>query len=133
MAKYAHVKDGAVLRIKELTAEEIALIPAHKQSYILPYIEVARPGFDSTTHYAPVRQPDDIQASQVVQMWAGAVAKTAGELDAEKDVIAGRMDVDPYLRAFALVMLDEINTLRALHSRPARTISQLKDAVKSKL
>ena len=81
MTKYAHVKDGAVYRIRDLTAEQIADIPAHKAGYILPYIEVARPVYDPATHHAPVRQPDVIGASDVTQVWTAPVAKTQQELD----------------------------------------------------
>ena len=133
MTKYAHVKDGAVYRIKDLTAEQIADIPAHKAVYILPYIEVARPVYDPATHHAPVRQPDVIGASDVTQVWDAPVAKTAGEIDADKDTVVSRIDLDPYLRAFALAMLDEINLLRDQHSLAARTATQLKNAVKAKL
>jgi len=133
MTKYAQVKDGAVYRVRDLTAEQIADIPAHKAAYILPYIEVARPVYDPATHHAPVRQPDAIGVSDVTQVWDAPVAKTAGEIDADKDSVVSRIDLDPYLRAFALAMLDEINLLRGQHSLAARTATQLKNAVKAKL
>jgi hypothetical protein len=41
--------------------------------------------------------------------------------------------VEGYDRAFALVVLDEINTLRAQHSLAARTVTQLKTALRNKL
>lgn len=37
------------------------------------------------------------------------------------------------MKAFILVLLDEINILRSLHSLPARTSTQLKTAIKNKL
>ncbi len=37
------------------------------------------------------------------------------------------------LRAFMLLMLDELNTLRAQHSLPARTKTQLRNAIISKI
>ena len=40
---------------------------------------------------------------------------------------------DPTLRAFALVMLDEINTLRTNAGLQPRTVAQLKNAVKNRL
>jgi len=40
---------------------------------------------------------------------------------------------DDILRALVLVMLDEINTLRAQHSLQARTITQLRTAMRNKL
>jgi hypothetical protein len=97
-----------------------------------PYVPSAAPAYDGETHHPPVSS-DDIQPTQVVQTWAAPVAKTAGEIDTDKDQIASTIDVDPYLRAFALVMLDEINTLRSQHSLADRTATQLKAAVKSKL
>lgn len=133
MTKYAHVKDGSVLKIIDLTAEEIAAIPAHKASYILPYIAVSAPDFDPATHYAPVRLSDIIGESFVTQTWAAPFAKTAEEIDADKDMVVDTMDVDPFLRAFALAVLDEFNVLRDLHSLPPRTAAQLKATVKSKL
>ena len=129
MAKYAHIKNGAVYRIVDL----ISGPPPNKAAYILPYVETPRPSYDPVTEHPPVRQPDDIQANQVVQVWAAPVAKTAQELDDEKEEITSRIDLDPYLKAFALVMLDEINLLRQQHSLADRTPAQLRAAVKSKL
>lgn len=40
---------------------------------------------------------------------------------------------DPLLKAFALVVLDEINLLRTQAGLPARSVAQLKNAVKQKL
>lgn len=40
---------------------------------------------------------------------------------------------DPLLKAFALVMLDEINVLRTQAGLPARTVQQLQAAVKAKI
>lgn len=58
----------------------------------------------------------------------------AAELTARRDEIANDIDrVESYTRAFALVVLDEINILRAQHSLTARTIAQLKTAVRNKL
>lgn len=41
--------------------------------------------------------------------------------------------VDPMLKAFALVVLDEINLLRTQHALPLRTATQLRDAVRAKM
>jgi len=54
-------------------------------------------------------------------------------LEASKDTTANTIDVDPYLRAFALIMLDEINNLRAQHGLNPRTKAQLKTALRNKL
>ena len=50
------------------------------------------------------------------------------------DSIADDLDrTQTVLRAFAEVMLDQLNTLRAFHSLPAATLAQLKSSVRSKL
>jgi len=55
-------------------------------------------------------------------------------LQAERDATEARFDkVEALERAFALVVLDEINVLRAIHSLVDRTIAQLKTAVRGKL
>lgn len=55
------------------------------------------------------------------------------ELEAQKDNIADVIDTDPYLEAFALVVLDELNILRTNDGLGSRTKAQLKTAVRSKL
>ena len=42
-------------------------------------------------------------------------------------------NLEDILRAFSLVVLDEINVLRASHSLSPRTISQMKNAARNKL
>ena len=128
MTKYAHIKDGAVYRIVDLTAEQIADIPPHKAAYLLPYIEVARPVFGAATHHAPVRLPDDIQVDQVVQVWAAAVAKTAQELDADKDRVLDRYDILTFK-----VLFNHENRIRALEGQSARTAAQFRAALKALL
>jgi hypothetical protein len=55
-------------------------------------------------------------------------------LSDRRDNTADLLDgVENINRAFALVVLDEINTLRAQHSLPDRTIAQLKTALRNKL
>ena len=54
--------------------------------------------------------------------------------EAEKDEQADRIFVsDEAMKAFALVVMDEVNLLRAEHSLPARTATQLRNAVKARL
>lgn len=55
------------------------------------------------------------------------------ELEAGKDATANTIDTDPYLKAFALIMLDEINILRANDGLNPRTKAQLKTALRGKL
>jgi hypothetical protein len=49
-----------------------------------PYLKVALPLYNYETHHTPISQPDDIQPTQVTQVWASPVAKTAQEIDIEK-------------------------------------------------
>ena len=56
------------------------------------------------------------------------------ELSERLDSIADEIDApSTYLKAFAEVVLDQINALRADHGRPAATLAQLKAAVRAKL
>ena len=58
----------------------------------------------------------------------------AQEIDEEKTRLSDfDLADDPLFRAFALVVLDEINNLRAQHGQNPRTVQQLKNAIKSKL
>lgn len=57
-------------------------------------------------------------------------AKEAAVLDSIADEIN---QVRSYTRAFAEVVLDEFNNLRALHGLPARTRAQLRAALRNKL
>ena len=51
-----------------------------------------------------------------------------------RDAKANQLDgLEDILRAFALVVLDEFNVLRAQHGLAARTIAQLKSAIRGKL
>ena len=60
-------------------------------------------------------------------------AKTSVELDGEADNAADNIFVrDKTMKAFALVLLDEINGLRAQHSLADRTVTQLRNAVSTK-
>lgn len=55
-------------------------------------------------------------------------------LSEKRDNIANEMDkLESYTRAFALVVLDEINLLRTNAGLQARTAAQLKTAVRNKL
>ena len=55
-------------------------------------------------------------------------------LSDNRDVVANELDsIEGIMRAFAGVVLDEINTLRAVHSLPDRTLVQLKTAIRNKL
>ena len=61
-------------------------------------------------------------------------AVDAAELVASRDALADEIDRnESYTRAFALVVLDEINTLRAAHGLNDRTPAQLKTALRNKM
>ena len=75
-------------------------------------------------------------AGSVVSLMSQAErdAVDAAELSDRRGVMVEQMDeVEEYARAFALVVLDEINLLRTQHSIAPRTIAQLKTAVRNKL
>ena len=58
----------------------------------------------------------------------------ASELNVTRDEIAGRMDnVEDELRAVVLVLIDELNVLRALHGLSDRTPAQAKTGIRNKL
>ena len=52
---------------------------------------------------------------------------------ADKESEKGRIDVEKVLIALAIVIKNEINLLRAEHSLAARTLSQLKTAIKNEI
>jgi len=56
-----------------------------------------------------------------------------GVLQGYDDAIVKELETMKILRAFSLVMLDEINILRQQHALPDRTVAQLKAAVRAKL
>ena len=61
-------------------------------------------------------------------------AVDAALLDAQRDELANDIDrAESFMKAFALVVLDEFNNLRSQHGLAPRTIAQLKNAVRSKL
>lgn len=70
--------------------------------------------------------------------WATIEAEIANsgaplnQLQADKNRIEAQGDYRA-IRALGLVVLDEINTLRAIHSLSARTKTQLRDAVRTKI
>ena len=58
----------------------------------------------------------------------------AQALSDARDSVTDEIDtVESLMRALALVLLDEINTLRAEHSLAARTVAQVKTAIRNKL
>ena len=100
---------------------------------------------ESVTNY--IEEPDlSSVIGQPVKYWvvtgdvisivdaATRAAIDAAELSAVRDELANDIDrAETFLRAFALVVLDEINLLRGQHSLSQRTPAQLKAAVRNKL
>lgn len=94
-----------------------------------------------------IYQPDlSAVAGQPVKYWvvsgdvislANQAARDAvdtAELSTRRDSLANEIDRDEsFMKGFALVVLDEINALRAQHGLSQRSIAQLKNAVRNKL
>lgn len=87
--------------------------------------------------YADTATPGEIAAGDAAlasldwsaQAWAAWLkAERRADSQAQWDVWENVL-----LRAFALVVLDEINTLRGQHGLPARTMQQLKTATLNKI
>ena len=58
----------------------------------------------------------------------------AAILVAARDALADEIDqVESYSRAFALIVMDELNVLRAQHGLADRTPAQLKSAIRARL
>ena len=80
-----------------------------------------------------VKFPGGIPSQAEQDQWTQeyqAFVNSGGLLDKEADIEA---KFDPTLKAFALVMLQEINRLRTELGLPTYTVNQLKQAVKAKL
>lgn len=61
-------------------------------------------------------------------------AVDAAELEASRDATVAELDqIEALLRAFAGVLKDEINILRAQHAFADRTLLQLRTAIRNKL
>lgn len=73
----------------------------------------------------------DYQANQAAREADFAQAQTNRERDRVRDTFDD--DERRLLRAFAELLVDELNTLRALHSLPPRTITQLRNAIRNKV
>jgi len=99
-------------------------------------IESPRQTYDRLTEkvvlsYAPGTGRDYLQVWTVEALPA---AEAQANQDAELDRIADSVLTDRgALRAFALVMLDEINALRTAASLPTYTAAQLRTAVRNRI
>ncbi len=138
MAKYATIVDGAVYRIRDLTPEQVADIPAHKAANILPYTQEDRPAYDSATHHPPVKLDRVISVDSVVDGWAAPVAKTAQEISDEKDAkdtaAVDRIDrASSFDKALGMVLFEVVNKVRVLEGDAPITAVQFKSYLKGKL
>ena len=138
MARYATIRDGEVYRIRDLTPEQVADIPAHKAAFILPYTKEPRPTYDSETHKPPVRLPRVINADSVVDGWAAPVAYTAQELADRKEAAdteaVDRLQVASSVeKALGAVLFEVVNDVRTLKGQGTITVQQFRDYVKGKL
>ncbi len=71
----------------------------------------------------------DYTANQV----ARDTAFLQSEIDTETDKVRDDFDDQRILKAFAELLVDELNVLRQLHGLPARTFAQLRTAIRSKI
>ncbi len=125
--KYAHIKDGAIYRIRDLTAEQVAEIPDHKKGYIIPVIDEPQPAFEPKTHHAPVRN-QTITATEVTNGWNAPAAKTLGEIDADKEAQLPAEDRNQFK-----VLFRHENRIRKLEGKAAITVKQFRTALKAML
>lgn len=131
MAKYATIADGEVYKIRNLTDEQIAAIPDHKKSVILPVVEEARPAFDSTTHHAP-NQSKTIEATRYLIAWSKPVAKTQQEMDDEAEA-KKEGTLDSYDELSDSISLRNENRLLALEGKPPVTEAEFRAIKKAML
>ena len=122
MPNYVHRTTKAYL-----TSTSPASLPEAEVNYI------EDPDLSAVTGFASIYW---IITGDVVTLMDQAArdAVDAALLSANRDSTADVLDqVESLDRAFALVILDEINTLRALHSLADRSIAQLKTVLRNKL
>lgn len=125
--RYALTKDGATIKHTGDYDERPRTGP---NGSWFEYVEVV-PSLDPDTEVA-VGHIDaiDIDADTATRTFTKR-SKTAQEMDDEKDAMAALPN--KLTKAVALVLLDEVNLLRAEHQLAARTPAQLRNAVKAKL
>jgi hypothetical protein len=94
---------------------------------------IFKPDLSAVTGFPPKYW---IIAGDVVTLMDSAArdAVDAALLNATRDAIVANLDqVENIMRAFMLVVMDEINVLRGNHSLSDRTAAQLKTAIRNKL
>lgn len=84
-------------------------------------VDVTQPVLDAAlVNYAANQAAIDLAYAQSI---------TDMNLNLERD----RLDNEKILKAFAELLVDEFNILRALHALPARTFAQLRTAIRNKV
>lgn len=89
------------------------------------YLGETKPG-DTTT-------PANYAAIEVVLGRISYLLDPTNHITIDQEEARHRIDNEVVLRAFAEVVMDEINILRTEHSLPVRTLSQLVNAIKQKI
>lgn len=89
-------------------------------------------------HGDPQPTEAEVDAQAGTQVYIDWVAEHGGDATKTRrkragDAVDGRAQSDIVLRAALLVIMDEINTLRAEHSLAARTAAQFRNAIKGKI
>jgi len=64
---------------------------------------------------------------------AEAAATLTGVRTEGKDIVDRENGISTNLRSLILILIDEFNILRTLHSLPDRTLSQLKTSIKNRI
>lgn len=141
MTRYVKTNGTDLLDFKNFDSADGHLSPAAAQTlgkpWWLPYVNVQRPTYDSTTHYVPVKLTDVITATEVTQAWAAPVAKTQSEIDAE--VLAQQNSTMDQLdqassvnKALGAAVFELVNDVRVLKGDAPITAAQFKTWLRSK-
>jgi len=121
VAKVIVALDQDWLKIAELAGGDPKLIMFDPPSSELEVPDVTQAALDATfANYT---------ANQAAIDAATAAAKLTGRKTTEKN----RFDTDLIFKAFAELLIDELNTLRAFHGLPGRTFAQLRTAIRKKI
>lgn len=112
--------------IAERRLIDVATIPPNKAAWWRPVVIVGDDAYDPATHVktGPVTT---IEKDRVVDTWT-VRAKTAGEIDGEKDQAISRIDALQFA-----VHLDAENRIRVLEGKAPITAAQYRNALKARL
>ncbi len=128
MTEYALVRtsDDTILKTRDFKAATPPNL-SHKGWEWRAITRDPVPAYDPATQY--IDPTVTVGASSVTYGW-DVVSKTAQEQNDEKEL---RIDSEEVLVAFAKVIRDELNIIRALAALPARNLTQLRNAIKGYL